>query len=240
MDQASPPQVSGEPTCAAPPICGADTPAAGAPAPIVPTVGLVADVSVNHRSPSGPGAMPRGVLPGVRPLENSVIVAARAMRPMAAEPGPSYTPTARRSGQQVSCQVSVTYPLLGVSTSAPSAPVLIGAAEAPAAPGTIGAGAPVLAPAPSPRAGAPSRSAARGSPASRGWAGRCAAVTRACAGRRRWPTRGDGAAGPSRARAGAGTPFHRADRGKLLACAARATGAGGSVTTVSPAVRVRR
>ena len=32
----------------------------------------------------------------------------------------------------------------------------------------------------------------------------------------------------------------RADRGRLLACAVRATGAGGAVTTVSPAVRVRR
>lgn len=39
--------------------------------------------------------------------------------------GPAYTPVAANIGAQLSCQVTVTYPLLGVSTSATSAPAAV-------------------------------------------------------------------------------------------------------------------
>ena len=161
---------------------------------------------------------------------------------LAAEPGPSYTPTADDLGHRVSCQVTVTYPLLSVSASAPSAPVLIGAAPASGgpAPAPIGAGAPILAQAPSTHARRPVvlRRA------------RIAGVARVGRTLRCGGARVRGASAPAYTRRRGGRAIHgarasrytvrRADLGTLLACAARASGAGGSVTTVSPAVRVRR
>ena len=54
-----------------------------APAGVIRPMALVVPASVNHRFPSGPAAMPSGMLPGFRPLENSVIAPAGVMRPMA-------------------------------------------------------------------------------------------------------------------------------------------------------------
>ena len=58
--------------------------------------------------------------------------------PLADELTPTYHPRAEDVGHQISCAVTVTYPLLAVTTSAPSAPVLIGPAPAPGAVGAIG------------------------------------------------------------------------------------------------------
>jgi hypothetical protein len=50
--------------------------------------------------------------------------------PIAGQTGPSYTPTSADAGHQLSCTVTVTYPLLVVTVSAASAAVLVkGAAE---------------------------------------------------------------------------------------------------------------
>jgi hypothetical protein len=50
--------------------------------------------------------------------------------PIAGQTGPSYTPTPADAGHQLSCTVTVTYPLLVVTVSAPSAAALVkGAAE---------------------------------------------------------------------------------------------------------------
>ena len=46
-------------------------------------IALVVPASVNHRLPSAPGAIPDGLLPAFRPLENSVICAAGVIRPIA-------------------------------------------------------------------------------------------------------------------------------------------------------------
>ena len=71
-DHWAPWQVSALPACPAPATFGAACKAAGAPAPIRPTAGVVPS-SVNHRLPSAPGAIAYGSLPAFRPLENSVI-----------------------------------------------------------------------------------------------------------------------------------------------------------------------
>ena len=42
-----------------------------------------APASVNHRLPSGPGAIPCGPLPGFRPAEYSVIIPDGVIRPIA-------------------------------------------------------------------------------------------------------------------------------------------------------------
>jgi outer membrane lipoprotein SlyB len=49
--------------------------------------------------------------------------------PIAGQTGPSYTPTAADAGHQLSCTVTVTYPLLVVTVSATSAAVLVKGAD---------------------------------------------------------------------------------------------------------------
>ena len=159
-----------------------------------------------------------------------------------AEATPTYTPAAEDLGHQISCEVTVTYPLLDVTTSAASTPVLIGPAPAPGAPGApgaIGAGAPVIGQAPptSPRRPTVLRRARIVGVARVGRTLRCggARVRGASTLAFTWRRGGRAIPGARRSR----YTVRGVDRGRLLACAVRATGAGGAVATVSAAVRVR-
>ena len=80
------------PTTPEPDRPGGACTAPGAPAPIRPTAGVVVESSVNHRLPSAPAAISTGMLPLVKPLENSVIAPAGVIRPIAGVAGVAGVP----------------------------------------------------------------------------------------------------------------------------------------------------
>ena len=127
------------------------------------------------------------------------------------------------AGHQVACEAIVTYPLTGVTASAASAPLLIAAAPPAARPAATLA---LL-----------RRAAIRGV-AKVGRVLVCVRPRMQGASALAFSWRRDGRV-IRRARKSRYT-VRRADRGRRLSCAVRASGGGRTLTTVSRAVRVRR